>query len=163
MLSVIGLEVIGDDAAWREKRRKSSGTSVATTFRRALTSGRFGEMMCDSLRHEGRPRAWVARITGRDERHGLAREFLRGNKDYSGGNEDGSRGVMEWFELAEGQVFEVNAPLSWTEADRYFCRSHRGKAVRMNREELDAWLDAGCPDLTRAVAEPSNEGRTSGQ
>ena len=36
----------------------------------------------------------------------------------------------------------VNAPLSWTEADRYFARSERGKLVRMTREEVDAWLDA---------------------
>lgn len=149
MLSVIGLEVIGDDAAWREKRRKSSGTSVATTFRRALASGRFGEMMRESLRYEGRPKAWVARITGRDDKHGLAREFLRGQPDYSGSNEDGSRGVVRWYELPEGCVYEINAPLSWTEADRYFARSERGRLVRMTREEVEAWAASGCPDLSR--------------
>lgn len=163
MLAVIGLECIGDAAAWRKRRRETSGASEATAFRRALTSGRFGEMMRDSLRHEGRPRAWVARITGRDDKHGLAREFLRGQPDYSGGNEDGSRGVVRWYELPEGCVYEINAPLSWTEADRYFARSVRGKMVRMTREEVDAWVAAGCPDLSPAAAELPNEERTSDQ
>ena len=142
MLAVVGLECIGDDAAWREKRRAASGATAATTFRRALTSGRFGEMMRESLRYEGRPKAWVARITGRDPKHGLAREFLNGRPDYSAANEDGSRGVFRWYECPEGGVYEVNAPLSWTEADRYFARSERGKLVRMTREEIDSAIAA---------------------
>ena len=54
----------------------------------------------------------------------------------------GARGVWRWFELEEGALFEVNAPLSWTSADRYFCRSERGRVVRMTREEIDSAIAA---------------------
>lgn len=168
MIAMIGIEAIGDDADFREQRRKMSGISKGRMFNHAFRGGgtRAAAMMADMIRYENRPRAWVARITGRDERHGLAREFLRGKKDYREANSTGSRGVYRWFELPEGQVFEVNAPQTWTAADRYFCRSVRGKAVRMTREELDAWLDAGCPDLTRPTAAeppPDRPGENSSQ
>jgi hypothetical protein len=141
MIAVVGLECIGDDATWREKRREAAGASDAATFRRALTSGRFGEMMRESLRYEGRPKAWVARITGRDPKHGLAREFLVGKRDYSDASDDGSRGVVRWFECPDGGVYEVNAPMSWTEADRYFARSERGVMVKLTAEEFAQWLE----------------------
>jgi hypothetical protein len=151
MIAVIGLEVIGDDARDRKRRRAMSGTSDKLAFRRAMTSGRFGEMMRDAIRYEERPRAWVARITGRDPKHGLAREFLRFSRDYSRTDETGARGIYQWYELEEGALFEVNAPLSWTSADRYFCRSERGRVVRMARDEIDAALPAALVEIATVV------------
>jgi hypothetical protein len=152
MIAVIGLEVIGDDARDRKRRRAMSGTSDKLAFRRAMTSGRFGEMMRDAIRQENAPVGWVARITGRDAKHGLAREFLRGSVSFRDVKDEiGARGVFRWYELAEGALFEVNAPLSWTSADRYFCRSERGRVVRMTREEIDAALPAALVEIATVV------------
>jgi hypothetical protein len=125
-----------------------SGTSDKLAFRRAMTSGRFGEMMRDAIRQENAPVGWVARITGRDAKYGLAREFLRGSVSFRDVEDElGARGVFRWYELAEGALFEVNAPLSWTSVDRYFCRSERGRVVRMTREEIDAALPAALVEI----------------
>lgn len=142
MIATLGIEAIGDDARDRARARRCHAVSEAEAFRRAITSGRAGAMMRDAIRYDERPRAWVARIVGRDAKFGLAREFMPFNRDYSEANELGSRGVFQWYELPEGELFEVNAPQSWTHADRYFCRSERGRVVRMTREEIDAALDA---------------------
>ena len=75
-----------------------------------------------------------------DQRYGLAREFLKFKKDYAESNSLGSRGVRLWYEIPEGWVVEINAPQSWKHADRYFARSERGRLVRIEREEVDAWL-----------------------
>jgi hypothetical protein len=152
MIAVIGLEVIGDDARDRKRRRAMSGTSDKLAFRRAMTSGRFGEMMRDAIRQENAPVGWVARITGRDAKYGLAREFLRGSVSFRDVEDElGARGVFRWYELAEGSLFEVNAPLSWTSAERYFCRSERGRVVRMTREEIDAALPAALVEIATVV------------
>lgn len=152
MIAVIGLEVIGDDARDRKRRRAMSGTSDKLAFRRAMTSGRFGEMMRDAIRQENAPVGWVARITGRDAKYGLAREFLRGSVSFRDVEDElGARGVFRWYELAEGALFEVNAPLSWKHADRYFCRSERGRVVRMTREEIDAALPAALVEIATVV------------
>jgi hypothetical protein len=152
MIAVIGLEVIGDDARDRKRRRAMSGTSDKLAFRRAMTSGRFGEMMRDAIRQENAPVGWVARITGRDAKYGLAREFLRGSVSFRDVEDDlGARGVFRWYELEEGSLFEVNAPLSWTSAERYFCRSERGRVVRMTREEIDAALPAALVEIATVV------------
>jgi len=152
MIAVIGLEVIGDDARDRKRRRAMSGTSDKLAFRRAMSSGRLGEMMRDAIRQEGAPVGWVARITGRDPKYGLAREFLRGSVSFRDVEDElGARGVFRWYELAEGALFEVNAPLSWTSAERYFCRSERGRVVRMTRDEIDAALPAALVEIATVV------------
>ena len=42
------------------------------------------------------PPCWVAKITGEDNKYGLAREFVAYKKDYSSANSVGSRGVFLW-------------------------------------------------------------------
>ena len=132
MIAMVGIEAIGDDARARAKLRG------APPPLRSFGFGRAGAAIRAMIRYEERPRAWVARIVGPCPRFGLAREFLSFNRDYAEANSLGSRGVYQWYELEEGGVFEVNAPLSWKHADRYFCRSERGKVVRMTRDEVDA-------------------------
>lgn len=138
MIAVLGIEAIGDDAKYRAMRR---GSTIG--FKDLLARGSRGRAQVhEMIRYEERPRAWVARITGNDQKYGLAREFLRFKRDYAESNSIGSRGVYQWYELEEGALFEVNAPLSWKHADRYFCRSERGRVVRMTREEIDAAIVA---------------------
>jgi len=87
---------------------------------------------------------WVARITGRCERYGLAREFVPCRiTDYSRSNGVGSRGVVCRYILSPG-VYEVNAWQSWRGRDRYFARvTDGGEVRRITREEVDAWLSEG--------------------
>lgn len=86
-----------------------------------------------------RSRPWVARIVGIDERFGLAREFVRGQKDYRDANSVGSRGVYYYYLLEPG-VYEVCSPESWQRTERYFVASHRGEIVRIERGEVEAWF-----------------------
>lgn len=138
MIAMLGLESIGDDADHRARMR---GARLKKMTLRDIPASRMGAAIRDMVRYEERPRAWIARITGRDERFGLKREFLEFKRDYAEANSLGSRGVFKWFELEEGGVFEVNAPQSWSSADRYFCRSERGKVIRLSKEEVDQWLE----------------------
>jgi hypothetical protein len=48
-------------------------------------------------------RAWIAKITGRDEKYGLARAFCR--KDSSGASRSGRSGVIR-FDVTEPGVYE---------------------------------------------------------
>lgn len=115
MMHCLQLEVIGDDM-------------------------RFAPFPLSMLRT---PPPWVAEITGRDPRYGLAREFLEGDRDYSLANRDGSRGVYLYFILRPGKVYEVNDHCRRYRWDRYFCRLGGDyKPVRMTREEVLAWLDS---------------------
>jgi hypothetical protein len=63
------------------------------------------KMVAITLEHIGGSRSsWVAEIKGSDPRYGLAREFLRGIRDYSRANSVRTRGVFETYELLEGRV-----------------------------------------------------------
>lgn len=91
------------------------------------------------LRLLGGKGPWVARITGRDPQHGLAREFMRPFRDYRDANSCGSRGVMLCYMLPQG-IYEVNEWESWSRRRRYFVRSEAGKAAEISREEVEIWL-----------------------
>lgn len=69
---------------------------------------------------------WVARIvSGR-------REFVRPLHDWSVAKEAGKGVRCEYYlDLEEGDVVEVNAPVSWAEADRYRARVVNGRLVRV--------------------------------
>lgn len=123
MIALLGLEAIGDDA--RER------LAVAFAQRRYQDAGRY-------LALPGRP--WVARITGRDGRFGLARSFLRPQRDYSRAEGSGTRGIVLWYDLVEGEVYEVHELVSWTRDRRYFCRAEHGKVVEITREEVERCL-----------------------
>lgn len=86
------------------------------------------------------PRPWVARISGTDSRYGLAREFVEPHRDYAHVNSTGSRGIMLYFVVDEGEVYEVHKLVSWSKHVRYFCRIQDGDEIRMTREEVDQWL-----------------------
>ena len=129
MIAVVSLEVIGDDHE---------------TWWRYCNAGSKPYW---ERRYANRPRAWVARLTGLDRRGAPVREWMRGRKDYAEANRAGSRGVYRWYELPEW-VYEVNAPLDWERADRYYARSAAGKLERMTKDEVIAWIRDVMPTLT---------------
>jgi len=63
----------------------------------------------------GSEKPWIAKITGRDKKYGLSRDFVQGVADFT-------RGVYYSFELDDG-VYEVKGGTSWGSAnDRKFIR-----------------------------------------
>jgi hypothetical protein len=56
--------------------------------------------------------------------------------DYSEANSVGSRGVFKCYWLKEQAYYEVSAPQSWRDTDRYFCEVINGEIVRMTKEEV---------------------------
>lgn len=99
------------------------------------------------------PKTWVAEITGRAPgKKKYERSFLRGARDYTNSNSTGSRGVERWYELHDRAYYEVSEPVSWNHGRRYLCRAIAGNVIEVTEEEVEAWLDAGCPDLTSATA-----------
>ena len=88
------------------------------------------------LEHIGSHRPWVARISGRDPKRGLRREFVSGSRDYSGSNSKGSRGIVTLYTLDDGQ-YEVCGGDSWGSAGkRYFIRVANGSAVKILAGDL---------------------------
>lgn len=87
-------------------------------------------------------RQWVARIVGKHPKYGYAREFLRGHKDYNNANKVGSRGVMVWYTLEDGELYEIQQPVSWRKDYRWFGTVREGRVVELTTEEVKQWLAA---------------------
>lgn len=88
-------------------------------------------------------RPWVARITGRDPKHGLAREFLSPLRDWKDANSTGSRGVKLVFTLHSGRIYEVLELLSWSKERRYFCEAVEGSVIEIEAAEVYRRIDGG--------------------
>lgn len=90
--------------------------------------------------HSRRP--WVAEIIGIDERYGYARKFLNGKVSYKYANSKATRGVMLWFILESGKLYEVKHYTSWKNSVRYFCEVSRAGDIRtMELNEVNEWLN----------------------
>lgn len=89
-------------------------------------------------------RPWVARITGPDGRYGLGREFLQGRIDFRHANRSGSRGVMLWWTLDQGHVYELRYRRSWDDwVSRYVTVADDGELRDLTEEEVWAWVGDG--------------------
>lgn len=85
---------------------------------------------------------WVAEITGRNPKFKLSRSFVPSKRDYSKANSKGSRGIYLWYILESGKLYEVYKMSSWKGTDRYFCTvTPKGEIKRMNKEEVEQWLN----------------------
>lgn len=85
---------------------------------------------------------WLAEITGRTPQFGFQRRFLRADRDYSGANRKGTRGIEHSWTLSVNRVYEAEYSTSWTKTRRVFLRADpAGDVVEIDREEVLAWLD----------------------
>jgi hypothetical protein len=84
-------------------------------------------------------RAWIACITGRDEKYKYAREFIKPIKDYSEASGTGARGVYYNYFLDDG-IYEVNELVSWKNQRRYFVRVKDGRYIVINKDEVNKEL-----------------------
>lgn len=128
MLAVLKLEYIAEN--YHAGKREATKHQVDVPRSVERYSGMLG-------RDKSRP--WVARLIGLDVQHGFAREFLRGQIDYSQSNSVGSRGIYLYFALKDG-VYEVNERTSWTKVRRYFILVDGAEYVEVAKEEVLQWL-----------------------
>lgn len=128
MRYLLGLEAVGDDTHQLLRLHQMVvGGCVSDPGLRRLVSG-------------GPPRSWVAEVTGRCPTYGFAREFMRPLKDYRNANAKGSRGIMLYYHLRPGRIYEVNARQGWSRIERYFCRVQDGCLIRLTRTEVERCL-----------------------
>ena len=81
-------------------------------------------------------RPWCARLLGLDATYVYQREFLRPRRDYTEANSKGSRGIYLYFNLYEGEVYEVHELVSWSRDRRYFASASAGKVFELDEVEV---------------------------
>lgn len=86
-------------------------------------------------------RPWVAKVTGRDDVYGLEREFLDHLNDYDKATKNTRRGVLWWFILDDGFLYQVQENVGSQRHRRYFAKVDDGLVVEVDQEEANAWLD----------------------
>ena len=96
---------------------------------------RFNKKLTASIIHDPSALAVWAGSKGSPWVSELGHGIVHYKKDYSRSNSNGSRGVYAVYTLEEGKVYEVNA---WSE--RYFCTVRDWQVVRLENEEVEAWL-----------------------
>lgn len=86
---------------------------------------------------------WCAKLVDYDEAlDRFTREFLSGQKDYSSSNGQGSRGVMRYFWLESGSVYEVHELTSWTRSRRWYAAvSDTGEVIEITRDQAISCLE----------------------
>ena len=77
------------------------------------------EIFRGSSRWPGRPLPWIALLAAIDSRWGFKRQFIRGVRDYTHGQEHHSRGIWLYFFLTPG-IYESWRPISWRHDERQF-------------------------------------------
>lgn len=110
MRYVLRLEAIGDN-------------HVAYLRHHLKTNGRqFGRRELDAFRYGNKTHVpWCALITGVSTDDKIQRQFMDGQRDYSGTNSTGSRGIFIYYALRPG-LYEINSPETWRRVQRYFAR-----------------------------------------
>jgi hypothetical protein len=87
-------------------------------------------------------RPWIAEITGRDDKFGMARKFIESKLTRKHANGAHTRGVDLWFILESGHLYEVKHSISWTRSERYFCIvTDSGDIQRITKAEVEQWLN----------------------
>ena len=107
---------------------------------RSILEDGMGVEATDNFLGKPLPRPWVARITGTDERYGLARQFQRALKDHNDSDAAGSRGVYAYYFVGPG-IYEVKEQVSWQRWERYFLHvDQAGEKTVITKEDILAWL-----------------------
>lgn len=83
-------------------------------------------------------RGWVARITGRDPKFGLARDFLSKRDITSSGNV--YREIEFVIPAEEGAIYEYSRQASARRTEKGFWRIEGGTLVKIDRAAVEAAL-----------------------
>lgn len=129
MKGMLRAEILGDDVRQKFKIARN-------IFNDAVPGARLGDKEFSTPSS-----TWCAEITGFDTKYKYQRRFVRGKKDYSTANGNGSRGIYyEWI-MDSGHIYEVKEQTSWSKTIRYFCTvSENGNVIKLSKGEVDNML-----------------------
>lgn len=129
MKAELSLELIGDNInAQQRVYSKMLDSALGAGAGKAFFGGQ-------------RSQPWVAEITGRCERYGMARQFVNGRRDYAKTNISGSRGVRAFYTLESGKLYEVKEYTSWKRSERYFVTVlDSGDIQKLTKYQAEQWL-----------------------
>lgn len=111
-------------------------------MRAVLKLERFDNVGYAKYMGRDKSNCWVARLLGIDEKWGFAREFVRGQADWSCAKMTGSRGIFVYYALTDG-IYEVNKRVSWKHVRRYFICVEGAEITEISREEVLQCLKSG--------------------
>ena len=120
MRAILKLEQIGDDYFYAKRHNSWSFDKQLRYIRR--------------LGVDKSP-SWAARIIGVDSSSKLQREFLRGQRDYTEANSEGSRGIFTYYPLTDG-IYEVNSRYHWRKIRHYFCKVIGTEIIEISKDEV---------------------------
>jgi hypothetical protein len=117
----VGLERIGDHDRHVRKVRRRAGAPPTVRDLRAL------------------PRPWIAEVTGREPSGAPVRRFLNPLRDYTHASRNGNRGVMDFYHLRPGVLYEVQATPKVGATERYFAVVDGRSLRRVTAQEVLSW------------------------
>lgn len=125
----IKLESIGDDHReklhlWRKGKLHMSPDNVR---------------MCKSLL--GR-KPFVKIVTGVNHAGIPTKREIKGHKSYLDAKGTGGRGVFYWFDLKEGECYQIRQQLSWKRAETIFAVVRQGSLVEVTQEQARQYMEA---------------------
>ena len=117
----VGLERIGDHDRHLRARRVKAGARMTARDWRPL------------------PRPWIAEVTGRQSSGAPVRVFLEPLRDYTHATRSGNRGVMDYYHLRPGVLYEVQATPKIGVMERYFAVVDGRTLRRVTAQEVLSW------------------------
>lgn len=88
-----------------------------------------------------RQRPWVAELTGLCPNYGFQRRFLRPKRDYADANSRGTRGVLFYWTLESGFLYETRYRSTWDRwHHRFLLVTSDGEIQDVTEEEVRGWL-----------------------
>lgn len=117
----VALERIGDHDRHVTARRKAAGARLSAR----------------DLRPTCRP--WIAEVHGLSHSGAPRRVFLKPLTDYTHASANGNRGVMDYYHLRGGVLYEVQATPKIGKHERYFAVVDGRTLRRVSAQEVLAW------------------------
>jgi hypothetical protein len=126
----IKLERIGDDERWLCSK-KSKEDCIELYLKKRIRDER-------NIFLNGNSRAWCAKLVGVKQNGTtiIKKEFLKPSISYLESNGTGSRGVYAFYNLENGNFYEVNSPVSWKDDEHYFCKIENNKVIEITLKEI---------------------------
>lgn len=117
----VRLERIGDHDRHIAKRRRAAG--ARPTLREIMPM----------------PTPWIAQVTALTSSGAPVRQFLRPLRDYTHASRNGNRGVMDYYHLRPGVLYELQVTPKRGQCERYFATVDGRTVRRVSAQEVLTW------------------------